>query len=90
MATKQDNLRDPGSCLNKASADEPIFVLRGNDPLAAQTVRLWAEMAVGHRDAEKIEDALRVADDLRDWYMAHNPRDGMCLESSRDPRTRTI
>lgn len=30
------------SCLNRAKDDEPIFVLRANDELAAGIVRSWA------------------------------------------------
>jgi hypothetical protein len=39
---KHDELSLPASCLNKAADDEPIFVLRANDALAAHTVREWA------------------------------------------------
>jgi hypothetical protein len=39
---KRDELSIGTSCLSRAAHDEPIFVLRANDPLAAQTVRQWA------------------------------------------------
>lgn len=35
------------SCLNKAHADEPLFVLRAHDPLFGAIVRLWAAAAHG-------------------------------------------
>lgn len=39
---KLDELENPDSCLNRAGLDEPIFVLRANDELAAGIVREWA------------------------------------------------
>ncbi|MDZ7735921.1 MAG: hypothetical protein U5P41_07330 [Gammaproteobacteria bacterium] len=38
MTTKSEAINNPGSCLNKAAADEPVFVLRAKDPLAAAIV----------------------------------------------------
>lgn len=60
-------LLDPKSCLNKAKPDEPIFILRANDPIAAQTIRLWAVMAKDAHDPEKIEKALKVAEMMQQW-----------------------
>jgi hypothetical protein len=51
MSLKRDEIANPNSCLNKAADDEPIFVLRANDPVAAAIVRIWAERYV----SEKIE-----------------------------------
>lgn len=42
MSTKQQNILSPGSCWNRAAPNEPVFVLRANDPLAPQIVRMWA------------------------------------------------
>ena len=39
---KRDELADPNSCLNLAADDEMIFVLRGHDVAAAETIRFWA------------------------------------------------
>lgn len=64
---KRDELCTNTSCFNKAASDEPIFVLRGKDPLAAQTVRLWATMAEGKHEAEKIAEALRLAELMDEW-----------------------
>jgi len=41
---KRDELTNPNSCINKAEDDEPVFVLRANDELAAETVEVWATM----------------------------------------------
>lgn len=42
MSRKIDELLNPNGCFNKAADDEPIFVLRANDPIAARVVRQWA------------------------------------------------
>lgn len=64
---KADELRSPRSCINKAAPDEPVFVLRANDPLAAQTVRLWATMAHGVHEDEKRDEAMHLANMMDDW-----------------------
>lgn len=55
------------SCLNKAKPDEPIFVIRAKDELASQTLRLWAAMADGLHEPEKISEALQCADEMDKW-----------------------
>lgn len=67
---KKDELLEPSSCLNRASAEEPIFVLRANDPLAAQTVRLWAAMSTGRSSEEKVAQALQEAERMEEWNRA--------------------
>jgi hypothetical protein len=49
MSLKRDEIANPESCLNKAADDEPIFVLRANDPVAASIVRAWADEYVEHK-----------------------------------------
>lgn len=78
---KSDELTNPYSCLNQSYPDEPIFVLRARDPLAATTVRAWAEAAKGSRlqrpvhEAEKIQAALMCADTMDNWRnSAANPK----------------
>lgn len=61
-------LRDPKSCLNKAESSEVVFVLRAKDPLAAQTIRLWAAMADGVHEGWKIAEALRCAKSMETQY----------------------
>lgn len=72
--TKQDVLRDNFSCLNRASYDEPVFVLRARDPLAAQTVRLWASMAADVHPPEQVSEAFSIASEFEDWRCAHVPQ----------------
>jgi hypothetical protein len=40
---KRDELTDPTSCLNRARADEYLFVLLGRDRAAPVAVRAWIE-----------------------------------------------
>ena len=70
---KQQTLKDPQSCLNKAEPDEPLFVIRAKDPIGANTVRHWCAMAIGSHEPEKIADARKVADAMDDWRKANVP-----------------
>lgn len=80
---KNKELRDPKSCLNKAASDEPVFVLRAKDALSAQTVRLWASMAEGLHEPEKIAEALNLADEMEEWQR----RNGLCQEATSEDLT---
>lgn len=64
MATKRTGV----SCYDKAEMDEPLFVLRAQDPLAAELVREWARRAAarGVRE-EKYTEAWLVADAMDQW-----------------------
>lgn len=56
-------------CYEKAEPDEPMFVLIGRDPAAAQLVRLWAAIHadMGDTKPEKLEEARECADQLEKW-----------------------
>lgn len=61
-------------CLGKAADDEPVFILRGQDALAADTVDHWANHArlLGcHPD--KVREAHELADKMRAWRPQKNP-----------------
>ncbi len=71
MATKREEIaafyRGEG-CLGKAALDEPVFILRAQDRLAATVVRDWAEYARNNGCGEaKIAEALRLADAMDAW-----------------------
>lgn len=78
---KDREVVDPNSCLNKAEDDEPIFVLRANDPLMPKVVQFWANEyqkmkltvngVLSDAQHEKYKDALQIVDDARNWYMTH-------------------
>lgn len=73
MTTKADLLRNVTSCLNKADPGEPVFLLRAKDPLAAQTVRLWAAMAQLEHGGEKVAEARHLADEMDAWNQHNIP-----------------
>jgi hypothetical protein len=59
-------------CLGKAADDEPVFVLRAKDALAADLIELWADWA--HRagaSAEKTASAVQIAEAMRNWQRAN-------------------
>lgn len=72
---KQAELATPTSCLNKAAPDEPVFVLRAKDPFAAQAVRLWAAMAEGTHEPDKVHEALKLAETMEEWREARMPKE---------------
>jgi len=65
---KRLELLRPDSCLSKAEPDEPIFILRAKDALAPQAVRLWASMAFGAHEIEKVNEALELAVQMERWH----------------------
>ena len=83
MGTKSN----PGKfdCYFKAGDDEPLFVLRAKDPLAANIVRRWADSyqlrkeidnSKGHGpeelteiQRERLNEALAVADAMDEWRL---------------------
>jgi hypothetical protein len=77
MALKRDELINPEGCLNRAANDEPIFVLRANDELAASVVRVWAQYYYARKVAlhgdlttkqrKKYDEALQLAQQMDDW-----------------------
>jgi hypothetical protein len=63
MATKHNSI-----VLNNAGDDEPIFVLRAQDTLAADLVRQWADTAERAGCAtEKVIEARAVAEAMDAW-----------------------
>lgn len=78
---KRDELATPDSCLNKASDDEPIFVLRANDKDAPDAVREWAIKYRLRKEAleewgllrvrNKYEEAFALAIQMEEWKMKH-------------------
>lgn len=55
-------------CFENASANEPIFVLRAQDLLAADTVRHWADAAeAAGVNAEKVLEARVIARVMEAW-----------------------
>src|SRR5208282_304855 len=88
------------SCLTKAADDEPVFVLRANDELAAPIIRLWAERYYHLKMNEqytlpqerithiftKYEEALALARMMDEWRNANDlkPTPQFDLDAARD------
>lgn len=83
MITKKEvleaALRGEG-CLGKAADDEPVFVLRAQDNLAADLVDQWAIQASvaipnigGSAMGHKVGEARLIADMMRHWPIRKNP-----------------
>lgn len=65
MSTKRQGV----ACYDKAGEDEPLFVLRAQDMLAAATVRFWASLAAGgDTDPKVIQEAFDCADQMDAWH----------------------
>lgn len=68
VQTADEQFALPSSTLKRAHPDEPVFVLRGADVLAAKTVEYWAYLAhLNGSDAATIAGALKIARAMRDW-----------------------
>lgn len=82
---KKDELSNPNSCLNRAADDEPVFVLRANDPLAPEAIIQWCHLyrkmhaPNGVWDSERRrqwhDDALDCAEAMERWAEAHPEAD---------------
>lgn len=77
MATKlmelEMNIRGEG-CLGRARLDEPLFVLRAKDPIAAAVVRQWVLLArAGGLHSEKLAEAELLADRMESWRRSVYP-----------------
>lgn len=67
--------------LAKAADDEPVFLLRGQDNLAAELVGKWATLASvmvpsvdeGSRFAIKVAEARQISDAMHHWPIKKNP-----------------
>ena len=61
-------------CLGKAHPDEPVFILRAQDALAADLVEKWAihARAAGCPN-DKVREAFDLAEEMRHWPFRKNP-----------------
>ena len=70
MATKRKGV----ACYDRAGMDEPIFVLRAQDRLAAGVVRQWADAAeLGGTKPEIVAEARSVANEMDAWPFHKHP-----------------
>lgn len=61
------------TCIRTLPADEPIFILRAQDQLAAQTVQAWIHSAMRHYSSKyiKAQEVLRA---MLEWANAHETK----------------
>lgn len=68
MMLKQQEIEQPNSTWNKAKPDEPVFIIRGQDAVAAQAILDWAMRAqMAGASAEKVAYARIFAGEVREW-----------------------
>lgn len=68
MGLKVVEIEDAGSCWNKASDCEPIFILRAQDKLAPEIIRAWAvEAHLNGCGEAKVNEAFRIASEMEAW-----------------------
>lgn len=61
-------------CLGKAAAEEPVFILRAQDSLAADLVETWAIRAKSLGCTwDKVREAFDLAEQMRRWPIRKNP-----------------
>jgi hypothetical protein len=61
-------------CLGKAADNEPVFILRAQDALAAELVELWAIRARSlNCPVDKVREAFDLADEMLRWPVRKNP-----------------
>lgn len=77
---KNEELANPNSCLNRAEEDEPIFVLRANDPLAPSVIRSWTILSVqNHLHTDKLTAAVQLAEKAEEWFQKKHEPSGIVI-----------
>lgn len=61
------NTKHTSLCILKAKDDEPIFVLRANDPTSPQIVGEWISLNLDKQPMDKLKGALLVAEQMMVW-----------------------
>lgn len=68
LADLLDKHTTDSACMVKAAHDEPIFVLRGKDPIGGFAVDAWIEDAERkHQHLEKLADARHCANEMHEY-----------------------
>ena len=68
---KFDELRVPHSCLNRAEADEPLFVLLGRDIAAQAAIAEWIRVRIATAKNREGDPQLKEAEMLRQDMMRY-------------------
>jgi hypothetical protein len=67
-----DRIQDPAGLIPD---DEPVFLIRGCDAVAVETVRFWATVAAAMGAAPEIVEAARKQADLMEAWPVHKVPD---------------
>jgi len=60
--------------LSKIDPEEPVFILRAQDNLAAELVELWSLRAKAQgTDHDKVRAAFECAEEMRRWKYRKDP-----------------
>jgi hypothetical protein len=55
--------------------DEPVFIVRGKDAAAAETIEMWGRLALAHGAHPALAaQAGRWAERVREWQRVHGAR----------------
>lgn len=66
-AGKGISTKHTSQCLRKAGDDEPIFVLRANDPTAPEIVAAWVARNADLQPKEKLHGAIDLSVEMIAW-----------------------
>ena len=73
-AKERANAAAGKGCLGKAADDEPVFILRAQDSLAADLVELWALRSKALDCTwDKVREAFDLVEQMRRWPIRKNP-----------------
>ena len=65
---KRNEVNDPESTWNRIPDDEPVFILRAQDEIAATVVRLWCVLASERgTPIDKLIEAEGLAESMEYW-----------------------
>jgi len=71
---ERENAAKRLGCLGKAADDEPVFILRAQDALAAELVELWAIRArAAGCPVDKVREAQNLAEEMLRWPVRKYP-----------------
>lgn len=67
--------RDEKQRIGRIPDEEPIFILRGQDILAPETIEFWCQLAekAGVSPSRKVMEARDLAKDMREWPKRKRP-----------------
>lgn len=69
-----NGIQDPECCTSIAE-DEPVFLLRGRDALAPDTIRYWANLLLKNGgNTEDVKSVLLFVEDMEKWQSVNETK----------------